>query len=328
MILQRDIASVNPEALLVRYVDEVKAAVAGDGSTKSASHANLDWPILLEAIAQNAKSDASQELIRHIPLLSDDEIIARRFGEIDQIIGLIDAGDVPVAVHVEDIDDILLRAERGVVLDGEDLLKVAANMSTFYAVRRFYELRQDEAKYLWDYAQDIVIHRDVERKIAASFDADGKIVDDASPELSSLRERSRRLSDSLRTRIEAKLAASDIQDIIQDKYYTLREGRYVLPIKAAERSKLSGIVHATSASGQSVFIEPAELVELNNALRMTDFSIEAEEQKILQSLTQRVGALRQNMLDNARRAYYIDVAQAVAQFAILCNCHIPQMSAG
>lgn len=328
MILQRDIASVNPEALLVRYVDEVKAAVAGDGSTKSVSHANLDWPILLEAIAQNAKSDASQELIRHIPLLSDDEIIARRFGEIDQIIGLIDAGDVPVAVHVEDIDDILLRAERGVVLDGEDLLKVAANMSTFYAVRRFYELRQDEAKYLWDYAQDIVIHRDVERKIAASFDADGKIVDDASPELSSLRERSRRLSDSLRTRIEAKLAASDIQDIIQDKYYTLREGRYVLPIKAAERSKLSGIVHATSASGQTVFIEPAELVELNNALRMTDFSIEAEEQKILQSLTQRVGALRQNMLDNARRAYYIDVAQAVAQFAILCNCHIPQMSAG
>ena len=201
-------------------------------------------------------------------MLSDDEIIARRFGEIDQIIGLIDAGDVPVAVHVEDIDDILLRAERGVVLDGEDLLKVAANMSTFYAVRRFYELRQDEAKYLWDYAQDIVIHRDVERKIAASFDAEGKIVDDASPELSSLRERSRRLSDSLRTRIEAKLAASDIQDIIQDKYYTLREGRYVLPIKAAERSKLSGIVHATSASGQTVFIEPAELVELNHALRM------------------------------------------------------------
>ena len=327
MVIERDIASVNPEALLVRFVDEARGG--GDGvASGSTSYANLDWSLLLEAIARNARSEASRRLISHIPLIDDEEILARRFGEIDQIVGLIDVGDEPVSVSVEDIDDILLRAERGVILSGEELLKVAANMATFYAVRRFYELRRDEANLLWDYAQDIVITRDIERKIQASFDSEGKIVDEASPELASLRERARRLSESLRTRIEAKLASSDVQEIVQDKYYTLREGRYVLPIKAAERSKLSGIVHATSASGQTVFVEPSELVELNNALRMTDFSIEAEEQKILQSLTQRVGAHRQHMLDNARRAYYIDAAQAIAQFAVLCNCHIPQMSSG
>ncbi len=328
MITCHDIASVNPEALLSRFVDDARPPQPEDGVPAAAPYANLDWPQLLDAIAQNAQSTATRALIRNMPLLCDEEIIARRLAEIEQIVGLIDAGDTPAAVCIEDIGDILLRAERGVALSGEELLRVARNMSVFCAARRFYEVRREEAGLLWDYAQDIVINRDIERKIAASFDAEGKLVDGASPELAVLRERSRRLSESLRTRIEAKLGDAEVRDLVRDKYYTLREGRYVLPVKASQRSKFAGIVHATSASGQTVFIEPAELVELNNALRMTDFAVEAEELKILQNLTQRVGALRQNMLDNARRAYYIDAAQAIARFAVVCNCHIPALGSG
>lgn len=312
-----DLAQTNPEALLRRFVDEAVPTMAYD---------NLDWHDLLAEIAEFSKSEPTRALIRNIPLLDDRELVQRRLAEINQIIALYDADDTPVSVAITDIDDILLKAERGVILTGEELLKVAANMATFYALRRYYEHRQDEAPFLWQYAEDIVIWRDIERRIQASFDSDGKLVDEASPDLAMMREKSRRLSDSLRTRIEAKLANSEVQEIVQDKYYTLREGRYVLPIKAAERSKFSGIVHATSASGQTVFIEPAELVELNNALRMTDFAIEAEELRILQNLTQLVGAHRQAMLDNARRAYYIDAEHAIAYFAILCQCHTPEIS--
>jgi DNA mismatch repair protein MutS2 len=193
-------------------------------------------------------------------------------------------------------------------------------------VRHFFEIRREEAPYLWAYAEDIEVQRDMERRLKASFDADGRLVDEASPELARLREKSRRLADSLRTRIEARLATAEIQEVVQDNYYTQREGRYVLPVKASNRSRVDGIVHATSASGQTVFVEPAELVELNNALRISDFGIEAEELRILQMLSQMVGQHREAFLSNARRCLYIDAADAVARFALDCQCHIPDIS--
>jgi len=85
-------------------------------------------------------------------------------------------------------------------------------------------------------------------------------------------------------------------------------------------------VHATSASGQTVFVEPAELVELNNALRMSDFGIEAEEQRILQVLSQMVGVHREAFLSNYRRCLYLDGLDAVARFALDTRCHIPDLS--
>ena len=311
--------NINPEALLQRYVDSAES---------TAAYANLDWPEVLQAIADRARSDRSKELVLHFPLLTDKDIVARRLAEIAQLIELFDACDPVVALTVTEMDDLLLRAERGAVLGGEELLRIAANLGTFHAAFHYFQVRREEAPLLWEYAQDIVCERDLERRLKASFDADGKLVDNASPELARLRERSRRLAESLRTRIEAKLSSPDIQECIQDHYYTQREGRYVLPVKATNRSRVDGIVHATSASGQTVFIEPAELVELNNALRISDFGMEAEEQRILQMLSGMVGTHREAFLANMRRCLYLDCATAVARFALDTGCHIPDLSDG
>lgn len=313
------LAEINPEALLVRFVDEAR-------KTKPGGYDNLDWPEVLSAIAGRCRSEMSRDLVMAFPQLSERDLVARRLAEIGQLIGLYDLCEPVVSVVVNDIEDILLKAERGAVLDGTELLQVAANLGTFHAVRHFFEIRREEAPYLWAYAEDIEVQRDMERRLKASFDADGRLVDEASPELARLREKSRRLADSLRTRIEARLATAEIQEVVQDNYYTQREGRYVLPVKASNRSRVDGIVHATSASGQTVFVEPAELVELNNALRISDFGIEAEELRILQMLSQMVGQHREAFLSNARRCLYIDAADAVARFALDCQCHIPDIS--
>lgn len=313
------INDINPEILLAQFVD------AGRITSKE-RHENLDWPQVLEAVATRCRSPETRDLMRNIPQLDETSLAARRLTEVRQLMEIYDAGDHVVSVSVESVDEILVRAARGVALPGEDLLKVAGNLSTFQAVRRFYEARKEEAPLLWMYAEDIEVLPTLEKRIHASFDADGKLVDEASPELARLRERSRRLAESLRSRIENKLSAPDVQPLLQDSYYTLREGRYVLPVKAAERAHVAGIVHATSASGQTVFIEPAELVELNNALRISDFGIEAEELRILQTLSGEVGAHRETIVAGVRRCLYLDGVDAVARFAIDTRCHIPDLS--
>lgn len=314
-----EINAVNPELMLKLFVDIPK-------SSSSNKYENLDWPQVLQAVADRCKSTLSQTLILNMPQLADKETAARRLAEIAQLIELYDACDPVVSISVSDFDDILLRAERGAVLSGEDLMRTAANLGTFHAVYHYFYTRREEAPLLWSYAQDIEVQKDLERRLNASFDADGKLVDNASPELARLRERSRRLAESLRTRIESKLAQPDIADALQDSYYTQREGRYVLPVKTSNKNKVDGIVHATSASGQTVFVEPAELVELNNALRMSDFGIETEENRILLMLSQMVGSHREAFMSNARRCLYLDCADAVARFSIDCGCHIPDIS--
>lgn len=308
---------VNPEAMLSRFQP---------GGGEAGCYRQLDWPQLLEAVARRCHSDGAREVAVRMPLLDDALLVERRLGEVSQVIAMFDACDAVVGITVTDMEDILLRAERGAVLSGEDLTAVAGNLATFRAVRRFFEVRREDAPLLWGYAEDIDPASDLERRLSASFDAEGRLVDAASPELSQLRERGRRLAESLRSRIESRLAACEAQGILQDSYYTQREGRYVLPILASQKGKIAGIVHATSASGQTVFVEPSELVELNNALRMCDFAIEAEEQRILQMLSQLVGQRREAFSAGVRRCVYLDLVIAVARFALDCGCHIPELS--
>lgn len=312
-----DFEPVNPEALLARFVE---------GATTPRCYENLDWPEVLSSIAARSRSERSRELIAHFPLLDEKDLVGRRYAEIAELIALFDEGDPVVSLGVTDVDDLVFRASRGSILSGEELLRVASNLGTFHAAYHYFQVRREEAPLMWEYAQDIECQRDLERRLKASFDEEGKLVDNASVELARLRERSRRLAESLRTRIESKLSQPDIQDAIQDHYYTQREGRYVLPVKTTSRGKVDGIVHATSASGQTVFVEPAELVELNNALRISDFGIEAEEQRILQMLSSLVGSHREAFRANARRCLYLDCATAVARFAIDTVSHIPDLS--
>ncbi len=308
---------INPELLMQQFVGT---------EAPSRHHENLDWPDVLEAIAARCHSEAAAEDVRRFPQLVSHELVARRLAEVQELTDFFDLSDPVVAIHLVPLDEILAHAEVGAVLSGKELLLCAAALRTFRETRQFFRVRQDDAPLSWQYAVDIEDCYDLERRLFASFTPDGELVDEASPELARLRERGRRLNDSLRTRIEAKLGQSDVQQLLQDSYFTLREGRYVLPIQSQYRSRFAGIVHATSASGQTVFVEPGDLVELNNALQIAVFDTKAEEQRVLQTLTKEVGRRRSMFAANTRRCLYLDALTAVAQFALDCRCHVPDLS--
>ncbi len=316
-IFSTSLSDINPETLMQRFV-------ATESDTRH--HENLDWPEVLEAIASRCHSEEAANDVRRFPQLSDHEIVMRRYAEVREIMDFFDLSDPVISIHLVPLDEILAHAEVGSILGGRELLLCAAALKTFRETRQYFMVRREDAPLTWQYAEDIEPCAELEKRLFASFTPDGELVDEASPELAHLRERARRLNDSLRTRIESKLGQSDVQQVLQDNYFTLREGRYVLPVQAQYRNRFSGIVHATSASGQTVFVEPGDLVELNNALQIAVFDTKAEEQRVLQKLTKEVGARRQHFVTNTRRCLYLDALSAVAQFALDCHCHIPDLS--
>jgi DNA mismatch repair protein MutS2 len=122
-----------------------------------------------------------------------------------------------------------------------------------------------------------------------SIDPNGELLDSASPALGGLRRQVRIMYERLRARLETIVHSSDVSSALQEPIITLRNGRYVVPVRAEARSRVKGIVHDQSGSGQTLFIEPLVVVELGNAWREAQLAVEAEEERILDELSALVG---------------------------------------
>ena len=127
--------------------------------------------------------------------------------------------------------------------------------------------------------------RGVRSQLERAVGADGTLSDSASPTLGGLRAHLRSALERLRSRLEGLAHAKAYSPYLQDAIVTLRNGRYVLPVRAEAKSKVAGIVHDTSATGQTIWIEPLEVVELGNALREAEAAVGAEEARILSALS-------------------------------------------
>ena len=133
--------------------------------------------------------------------------------------------------------------------------------------------------------------RGLARTIGATFDASGEISDAASPELARLREERKGLAENARGAIERLMRSEEYASVLQDQFFTVRAERYVLPLKASAKSLGLGIVHDTSRTGETVFVEPTALVAANNRLKVVELDIRRESRRILEALTADVAAV-------------------------------------
>jgi DNA mismatch repair protein MutS2 len=161
----------------------------------------------------------------------------------------------------------------------------------------------------------------LEKEIFARIERDGRVADNASPELAQLRDRYRIIHDQIHAVLEKTLAAPEYDELLQDKIFTLRNGRFVVPVRVERRHAVDGIVHDISHTGQSLFIEPRPITDLNNRLRTTELEIEREIYRILLELTYKVGECIDELVAAADVLAALDVVFAKARYAELLNAH-------
>ncbi|MFL5678618.1 MAG: endonuclease MutS2 [Chloroflexota bacterium] len=273
----------------------------------------LEFPAIRARLAAATSFPPSRRLAAALEPSDDPVVVARGLDETDQARALVQERPGVGIGAAHDIGPAVERAARGGRLEPAQFLEIA---TTLDATARLATLLADERRALLrDLGRELHALPAVRSTLARSFDPVGELLDTASPRLGGLRAAVRVAYDRLRRRLDA-LVGAELGSALQEPIITLRNGRYVVPVKAEARSRVKGIVHDASGSGQTLFIEPLVAVELGNAWREAQVAEAEEIARILDELSALIaanaGALRETLEALARFDFWMAKATLAA----------------
>ncbi len=243
----------------------------------------LEYPLVRDRVAGHTAFEPSRRLAAALSPSANPVVVKRMLDETDEAVDLLNRRpDVGVG-GARDIGQMVMRARRRGRLAGTELLEI---LDTLVAAGRLADvLRNERLPLLHELGRTIKPLPQLRAKLEKSLDPTGELLDGASPALGVLRRAVRVAYERLRTRLETLVHSSEFESALQEPLVTLRNGRYVIPVRADAKGRVKGIVHDQSGSGQTVFIEPWVVVELGNAWREAQLSAQAEEERILDELS-------------------------------------------
>ncbi|MBI4418077.1 MAG: endonuclease MutS2 [Ignavibacteriales bacterium] len=283
----------------------------------STSLRKLEFDKVQRRISELASSDPGKTLCRSIAPSVDPAWISAELHRVEEAKQLlITEGSVPLDGLKDILPHLKKTAVEDQVLTPVELLDVAASLRISRTIHAFLRKRASTAPSLAAGASDLFFDRVVEFNIAGALDESGQVRDSASKELQMIRADMAQLREQLRKRLSAILKEVAQKEMVQDDIITTRDGRLVIPVKAEFKHKVAGFIHSTSASGATVFIEPAETLDLNNALRELQFREQREIERILKDLTSQVAGIRDGLQRTLDILAHLDLAVAKARYSI------------
>lgn len=266
----------------------------------------LAFARVVDALAERASTPLGRARAADVaPDLDDDEITVA----CERVEEILVGDDVPLG-GVEDVRPLVARVHDGNVLDGREILQIAYTMDAAGTIRR--ALARGERPRLGELAVRMASFDGPLRLVREQLDPNGEVRDDATPKLREIRRRLQPLRGRIRERLTQLLAQHG--EHVQDPIITLRRDRYVIPIKASSQSRVPGIVMDVSDSGQTVFVEPASVVPMNNELTLLELEDRDEVRRILIALAQRL-AFDPDLEETLDALAELDLAVASARLA-------------
>ncbi|MCX7598379.1 MAG: hypothetical protein N2512_05870, partial [Armatimonadetes bacterium] len=275
----------------------------------------LEFPKILERLASEASTTLGATGCLSVRPRSDRGWIERRLEETSEARALLGNLGSPPFGGLTDVRGLLERARKGSPLTEAELLALADAAAALTRLRDYYHRGRENAPRLWVIAQRLGDYSDLETTIRAVIDDEGQVRPDASPELARLNREVRRAEETLRSRMEAILRREISRGTLQEPVIVQRAGRWCLAVQASQQSRVQGILHDRSDTGATVFLEPAEAVELGNRLRELDIAIRQEIARLLAELTAQVASRAEDLRRDLRTAAVLDVATAKARLA-------------
>lgn len=228
-----------------------------------------------------------------------------------------------------DITPSIKRLEIGANLNGKELAQVSAVLNAILVINRFFEnleTEKVELHVLYEEVKTFSNLPEITVQLKKSVDDSGKILDSASGTLSSIRRQISRLEGNIKSKMESFTHGKQSK-YLSDPIITIRDDRYVIPVKAEYKQKIGGIVHDQSTSGQTIYLEPASVVGLNNDLRREQINEREEEKRILAQLSDLIRPYQMELLSNAKQLGHFDLINAKARYAASMKATRPEISA-
>ncbi|MDB4959011.1 MAG: MutS2 family protein [Myxococcales bacterium] len=242
---------------------------------------DLGWPTLVDHWAKRCATKRGDAKVRGGGVLLDEIVAAReRTREVSEARDLSSRGERLPLGGIAEVAGAIERVRKSAALEAAELVAVASTGRSLTRLRAHLREHAEIAPKLAAHAAQIADLGHVYHPILEAFDPEGKLVDHASDALGPLRRALAQIKAQLEKRMDALLGDERFSAYLQDVYYTQREDRYVLPVRTDGKGFVRGIVHGTSQSGQTLFIEPEEIVDLNNRMKLAEAEVLDEERRI------------------------------------------------
>ncbi|HEY1547436.1 MAG TPA: Smr/MutS family protein [Kofleriaceae bacterium] len=276
---------------------------------------DLGWPAFVDHWAKRCATRRGEAAVRADHRFDQIDDARVRAAEISEARDLASRDARLPLGGIAAIDSAIERVRKSAALDAPELVAVATTGRALARLRSHVREHADHAPKLAARAQELADLGHVFHPILEAFDADGRLVDHASDELGPLRRAAASIKGQLEKRMDTLVGDERFASYLQDAYYTQREDRYVLPIRHDGKGFVRGIVHGTSQSGQTLFIEPEEIVDLNNRLKLAEADVQAEERRIFVKFSNWIGEEADAFARSLVAAETLDVIAAGALLA-------------
>jgi DNA mismatch repair protein MutS2 len=289
----------------------------------------LEFTKIIAQLQKHASSSLGKNLSEQLTPNTDLEEVRRSQFETDQAATVYRLkGNVPLG-GIFDIRSHIKRARIGGVLSPVELMETSSTLRAGRNLRRFLEDMQEaeiELPILYEYKDQLVSLNDLEKDINMAIGDNGEVLDSASDTLRHLRQQLRTNEARVREKLESMIRSSNAAKMLSDTIVTIRNDRFVIPVKQEYRSHYGGIIHDQSASGQTLFIEPQSIVQLNNTLQDIRVKESREVERILTMLSNVVGEHAEDILLNVSILAKLDFAFAKAKYAKAIHASMPIMN--
>ena len=289
------------------------------------SYKVLDYEKIREMIAARAGSSLGKERARSLQPSTDYAEVEEQLEQTAEAVR-IHAVTSPPFGGIRDLRPLLKKIHMGAVLTLEELVDIRSTLYAMRNVKEFFKGLEIEAPTLKEWAHGIEILGQLERRLENTLDEHGSLRDDASVELRRLRTEIQTTQNRIKERVGAALRAPENQKYFQEAIVTLRDERYVIPVKAEYRRFFPGIVHDQSATGATLFVEPMAIVELNNDVKQLVLSEQHEVERILRDLSQQIGGQQDILQENLSVLADFDFTFAKAKLAEDMDAQQPVMN--
>lgn len=246
----------------------------------------LEFDKILERLSSYTESkDVKKRIEEIVPYTELEDARAAQKETTEAMSTLLKLGSPPVNLSVENVLGAVKRTERDGVLHTKELMNISRLLYVARRMKSYIDESAEECTILHGIEEAIITAKQLEDRINSCIVSENEIADDASPELNTIRRKIRNLNGKIKENLNSMIHSTHYKKFLQDPIVTMRSDRYVIPVKSEYRGEVNGIVHDTSASGATLFIEPMSVVNNNNEIRDLHTKEQQEIERILAELS-------------------------------------------
>lgn len=290
----------------------------------------LEYDKIIDMLINKAESSLGKEICRNIKPSINIEDVERLQQETDEALRIVTSRGTPPLGGIHDILNEIKRAEIGAVLSPGSLLKIADTLRAARRLKSFIKQDKGDKQSSYPIIQSLIYNlntfKEIEDSIFNAIISEEEISDNASPTLRNIRKQIEMKHSTIRSKLNSIINSQKYKKYLQESLITIREGRFVVPVKQEYRSEFPGLVHDQSSSGATLFIEPMAVVELNNQLKELKVQEQKEIERILSELTEMVAKESNYIKDNQKYLAYIDFVFAKAKLALNMDAIKPKLN--